>query len=126
MTQPNEIIIKLPLHKLQDLMISHVRYSLPRHTYIVSETIHDVKTYWSVLSSNTREVITRDIDEHLKRWASDRNDPFLKLDYDSWEELADWINKNRSSTSTMATTAKPLVPVLPVIDLKPYKGDKKC
>lgn len=49
----NEINISIPLHKLQDLMISHVRYSLPRHTYIVSETIHDVKTYWNVLSSNT-------------------------------------------------------------------------
>ena len=118
MTQPNEINIKIPLHKLQDLMISHVRYSLPRHTYIVSETIHDVKTYWSVLSSNTREVITRDINEHLKHWESDRNNAFHKLDYDSWEELADWINENRSSTSTTATTAKPLVPVLPVINPK--------
>nr|DAY09815.1 MAG TPA: hypothetical protein [Caudoviricetes sp.] len=114
----NEINIKIPLHKLQDLIISHVRYSLPHHTYIVSETIHDVKTYWSVLSSNTREIITRDINEHLKRWESDRNDTFHKLDYDSWEELFDWINENRSSTSATATTAKPIVPVLPVIDLK--------
>ena len=114
----NEINIKIPLHKLQDLMISHVRYSLPRHTYIVSETIHDVKTYWSVLSSNTREVITRDIDEYLKRGASDRNNAFHKLDYDSWEKLFDWINDNSSSTSTTATTAKPLVPVLPVVNLK--------
>lgn len=114
----NEININIPLHKFQDLMISHVRYSLPRHTYIVGVTIHDVKTYWSVLSSNTREVITRDINEHLKRWESDRNDAIHKLDYDSWEELFDWINENRSSTSTTATTAKPLVPVLPVIDLK--------
>lgn len=114
----NEININIPLHKFQDLMINHVRYSLPRHTYIVSETIHDVKTYWNMLSSNTREVITRDINEHLKRRESDRNDAFHKLDYDSWEELADWINENRNSTSTMATTAKPLVPVLPVIDLK--------
>ena len=121
----NEININIPLHKFQDLMISHVRYSLPRHTYIVSETIHDVKTYWSVLSSNTREVITRDINEHLKRWESDRNDAFLKLDYDSWEELADWINENRSSASTTGTTARPLVDVLPVVDLKPYKGSKK-
>lgn len=122
----SEINISIPLRKLHDLMISHVRYSLPRHTYIVSETIHDVKTYWSVLSSNTREVITRDINEHLKRWESDRNDTFHKLDYDSWEELADWINENRSSASTTGTTARPLVDVLPVVDLKPYKGDKKC
>ena len=117
----NEININIPLHKLQDLMISHVRYSLPRHTYIVSETIHDVKTYWSVLSSNTREVIARDINEHLKRWESDRNDAFHKLDYDSWEKLACWINENRSSASTDGATAKPLVPVLPVVNL----GDKK-
>lgn len=113
----NEINIKIPLHKLQDLMISHVRYSLSRHTYIVSETIHDVKTYWNVLSSNTREVITRDINEHLKCWESDRNDAFLKLYYDSWDELFDWINENRSSISTTGTTAKPLVPVLPVVNL---------
>ncbi|MDU5638515.1 MAG: hypothetical protein E6037_05365 [Haemophilus parainfluenzae] len=122
----NEININIPLHKLQDLMISHVRYSLPRHTYIVSETILDVKTYWSVLSSNTREVITRDINEHLNRWENDRNSAFHKLDYDSWEELADWINENRSSASTTGTTVRPLVDVLPVVDLKPYKGDKKC
>lgn len=122
----NEININIPLHKFQDLMISHVRYSLPRHTYIVSETIHDVKIYWSVLSSNTREVITRDINEHLKRWESDRNDTLHKLDYDSWEELSDWINENRSNASTTGTTARPLVDVLPVVDLKPYKGDKKC
>lgn len=114
----NEININIPLHKFQDLMISHVRYSLPRHTYIVSETIHDVKTYWSVLSSNTREVITRDINEYLTRWESDRNDALHKLDYDSWEELACWINENRSSASTAGTTAKPLVPVLPVVNLK--------
>ena len=113
----NEINISIPLHKLQDLMISHVRYSLPRHTYIVGETINDVKTYWIVLSSNTREVITRDIDEHLKRLESDRNDAFHKLDYDSWEELADWINENQSSALTTGTTAKPLVPVLPVVNL---------
>lgn len=113
----NEINISIPLRKLQDLMISHVRYSLPRHTYIVSETIHDVKTYWSVLSSNTREVITRDISEHLKHLENDRNDAFHKLDYDSWEELACWINENRSSASTDGTTAKPLVPVLPVVNL---------
>jgi len=117
----NEINIKIPLHKLQDLMISHVRYSLPRHTYIVSETIRDVKTYWSVLSSNTREVIKRDINEYLKRWESDRNDTFHKLDYDSWDELACWINKNRSSASTTDTAAKPLVPMLPVVNL----GNKK-
>ena len=113
----NEININIPLHKFQDLMISHVRYSLPRHTYIVSETIHDVKTYWNMLSSNTREVITRDINEHLKHWESDRNETFHKLDYDSWEELADWINKNRSRASTTGITVKPLVPVLPVVNL---------
>lgn len=117
MLKMNEININIPLHKFQDLMISHVRYSLPRHTYIVSETIHDMKTYWSVLSSNTREVITRDINEHLKRWESDRNNAFHKLDYDSWEELADWINENRSSASTTGTTARPLVDVLPVVNM---------
>ena len=59
-----------------------------------------------------------DFDEHLKRGASDRNNAFHKIDYDSWEELFDWINENRSSTSTTGTTAKPLVPVLPVVNPK--------
>ncbi|PRM45505.1 hypothetical protein [Haemophilus influenzae] len=54
----NEINIKIPLHKLQDLMISHVRYSLPRHTYIVSETIHDVKTYLGELQLAIKRVVT--------------------------------------------------------------------
>ncbi|NYA48095.1 hypothetical protein HZI68_07035, partial [Haemophilus haemolyticus] len=39
-----------------------------------------------------------------------------------WSELADWINENRSSASTTPTTAKLLVPVLPVVNLGKQNG----
>ena len=114
----NEINIKLPLHKFQTLMHRYVRDSLHDNGMPVLICIHDVKEYWAVLDSHTREKIKGEVKFFIKEYNHLRNDKFFKESLSAWSELADWINDNRSSTSTTATTAKPLVPVLPVIDLK--------
>lgn len=118
MTQPNEINIKIPLHKFQTLIHRYVRDTLHDNGTPVLICIHDVKEYWAVLDSHTRERIKGEVKFFIKEYHNLRNDEFFKKDLAAWNELADWINENRSSTSTTSTTAKPLVPVLPVIDLK--------
>ena len=118
MTQPNEINIKIPLHKFQTLMHRYVRDALHDNGTTVLICIHDVKEYWAALDSHTRERIKGEVKFFIKEYHHLRNDEFFKKDLAAWSELSDWINENRSSTSTTGTTAKPLVPVLPVINPK--------
>ena len=114
----NEINIKIPLHKFQTLIHHYVRDNLHDNGTPVLICIHDVKEYWAVLDSHTREKIKGEVKFFIKEYHHLRNDAFVKASLSAWGELADWINKNRSSTSTTATTAKPIVPVLPVISPK--------
>ena len=118
MTQPNEINIKIPLHKFQTLMHRYVRDSLHDNGTPVLICIHDVKEYQAVLDSHTREKIKGEVKFFIKEYHHLRNDKFFTASLSAWSELSDWINENRSSTSTTDTTAKPLVPVLPVINPK--------
>ncbi|CBY80617.1 hypothetical protein [Haemophilus influenzae] len=117
----NEINIKFPLHKFQTLIHRYVRDSLHDNGTPVLICIHDVKEYWAVLDSHTREKIKGEVKFFIKEYHHLRNDEFFKKDLAAWSELADWINENRSSPSTTATTAKPIVPVLPVINPKQRK-----
>lgn len=57
MTQPNEITLKIPLHKFQTLMYRYVRDTLHDSGTPVLICIHDVKEYWMMLDSHTREKI---------------------------------------------------------------------
>ena len=114
----NEITLKIPLHKFQTLMHRYVRDTLHDNGTSVLICIQDVKEYWAELDSHTREKIKGEVKFFIKEYHHLRNDEFFKKDLDAWSKLADWINKNRSSTSTTATTAKPIVPVLPVISPK--------
>lgn len=117
MTQPNEINIKIPLHKFQTLMHRYVRDCLHDNGMPVLICIHDVKEYWAVLDSHTRERIKGEVKFFIEEYHHLRNDKFFAASLSAWSELADWINENRSSASTTGTTAKPLVPVLPVVNL---------
>lgn len=114
----NEINIKIPLHKFQTLMHRYVRDALHYNGTPVLICINDVKEYWTVLDSHTREKIKGEVEFFIEEYYHLRNDKFFTENLSAWSELADWINKNRSSTSTTSTTAKPIVPVLPVINPK--------
>ena len=121
MTQPNEINIKIPLHKFQTLMHRYVRDTLHDNGTPVLICIHDVKEHWAVLDSHTRERIKGEVKFFIEEYHHLRNDEFFSASLSAWSELADWINENRSSASTTGTTAKPLVPVLPVVNLGKQK-----
>ena len=125
MTQPNEINIKIPLHKFQTLMLYYVRETLNKSGKSVLICVKDVKEYWLVLNSYTRECIEHNVKSYVNDNGYLLKSDYFKDDLTAWSELADWINENRSNASTTGTTARPLVDVLPVVDLKPYKGDKK-
>lgn len=114
----NEINIKIPLHKFQTLMHRYVRDTLHDSGTPVLICIHDVKEYWTILDSYTREKIKGEVKFFIEEYHHLRNDEFFAASLSAWSKLADWINENRTSASTTGTTTKPLEPVLPVIDLK--------
>lgn len=117
MTQPNEITIKIPLHKFQTLMLCYVRETLNKNGKSVLICVKDVKEYWLILNSYTRECIEHNVKSYVNDNGYLLKSDYFKDDLTAWSELADWINDNRSSTSTTGTTVKPLVPVLPVVNL---------
>lgn len=120
----NEINIKIPPHKFQTLMLYYVRETLNKSGKSVLICVKDVKEYWLVLNSYTRECIEHNVKSHVNENGYLLKSDYFKDDLTAWSELADWINENRSSastTATTATTAKPLVPVLPVVNLGKQK-----
>ena len=117
----NEINIKIPLHKFQTLMLCYVSETLNKNGKSVLICVKDVKEYWLVLNSYTRECIEHNVKSYVNDNGYLIKSDYFKDDLTAWSELADWINENRSSTSTAGTagtTAKPFVSVLPVVDLK--------
>ncbi|TPH22745.1 hypothetical protein EUX52_02860 [Haemophilus haemolyticus] len=121
MTQPNEITLKIPLHKFQTLMLFYVRETLNKNGKSVLICVKDVKEYWLVLNSYTRECIEHNVKSHVNENGYLLKSDYFKDDLTAWSELANWIDENRSSTSTTAITAKPLVPVLSVVNLGKQK-----
>ncbi|HHF1624313.1 TPA: hypothetical protein ACPI87_001236 [Haemophilus influenzae] len=117
----NEINIKIPLHKFQALMLCYVRETLNKYGISVLICVKDVKEYWLVLNNYTRECIEHDVKFYVNDNGYLLKSDYFKDDLTAWNELADWINDNRSSTSTTGTTAKLIVPVLPVVNLGKQK-----
>jgi len=74
--------VNIPLDKLQQLIISAVRYSLGRRTYIVSVTCSLVKAYWQNLNEATKQIIIRDIKEQ-----KDRKNLGAECDKKDWENI---------------------------------------
>ena len=93
----NELQIHIPLSVFQSLMISHVRDSLHRHSYLVPQCINRLKEYWILLNSNTRELIQDDIQWHLSEYASLAEDAFIKDDFAAWQETLEWVKTHRDS-----------------------------
>jgi len=74
----------------EDMLISAVRYALGRATYIVMCTCDEVRCCWPDLTQRARDVITRDVTEHL-RLVDLRLAGGMDCDHDQWRRLAEWI-----------------------------------
>lgn len=76
------------------MLISAVRYALPRMTYMPSWTVDEVIRVWDDLSENARTVIERDV-----RRALDDSENFVNLvpACPSWNRLLRHIEQARLS-----------------------------
>ncbi len=74
----------------EDMLISAVRYATGRATYIVGDTCDEVRACWPDLTQRARDVITRDVTEHL-RLVDLRLAGGMDCDHDQWRRLHEWI-----------------------------------
>ena len=86
----NNIIIK-DLHDFQDMIISALRYSLGRRTYINSETADFIKKYSEIIDERVKKIMLKDLEEYF-----DCRDDYYKddeCDYNTWKDLYEWLKK---------------------------------
>ena len=85
-----KIIIK-DLHDFQDMMISALRYSLGRRTYITSETADFIKKYNEIIDERVKKIMLKDLEEYFEC-----RDIYYKddeCDYNTWKGLYEWLKK---------------------------------
>ena len=78
------------IHDFQNIVISALRYSLGRKTYITSETADFIKKYPSIINERVCCVMLRDINRYME----DRKIGLVsddKCDYDTWIDLQNWL-----------------------------------
>ena len=113
----NEINVSIPYSLFKDLFEDYFKYNLMPTTYErATLCIENVKKYWVLLNSGTRNKLIR-----LSKC-------YISLDGAKKYDVKDFLQwaENNLHKQHQTSTQRPLVDVLPVVDLKPYKGDKKC
>ena len=61
------------------MLISALRYAIGRETYMPDITINYIKTKVSYLSANTLYVMSRDIEEEVKRYERINRELYMKM-----------------------------------------------
>lgn len=80
-------------------VLSAMRYALGKMTYIVSQTTCWIIDIWPCLTSGTKSLIKREVEDALMRDTIDRDNGkdycFLgsQCDRDSWEVLDEFIDR---------------------------------
>lgn len=74
----------------ESTLISAFRYSLGRHTYIVSDMVADIIRNWENISKKTKDLFIREILEYRQHWKSIEHD----CDDKEWQKIID-INKKK-------------------------------
>lgn len=72
-------------------VISAVRYALGRSSYAVGETVDLVRSLWPRLSDGAREIIRRDLEEHIKFAERLNKIAFNPEDLTPWKNLLDYL-----------------------------------
>ena len=110
----NEINISIPYSLFKEMFYCFVDLHFKTTRGTSKFAIDRAKEYWILLDGDTRE--------HIIRLCDSPNNAQLAK-----EEIQDfkvWAIKNRDAKQDY-NSARPLVDVLPVVDLKPYKDSKK-
>ena len=87
-------MIALPQSDLYSLLLSQVRYSMGRMTYIVGECCRRVREYWKDLEPAHRSMILRDVTEELDCY--ERAGKLCGMDFDhrEWVALREWMREH--------------------------------
>ncbi|MDH2997231.1 hypothetical protein A1D22_06040 [Pasteurellaceae bacterium LFhippo2] len=96
-------MITVTNEEFQTLAIQSFRYCLGRMTYAVDDNCEFNQKYWHLFTNNTRELITRELSDGVRRHEDDvesgRYDKYQRgelgsnFDYRTWKNLLEWINK---------------------------------
>lgn len=112
----NEININIQYSRFSDIFGCYFYVRMNSGLSIpVKRAIDDAKKYWLLFDSELRSCIIR--------MSETANYPRAVQNYVN--HFIEWAN-NQFNAPQDYNSPRPLVDVLPVVDLKPYKGDKKC
>ena len=74
---------------LKDMIISALRYSLGRRTYITSETVEFIKRYPELIDERVKDVMLKDLEEYFQKRESFKFDD--ECDFNTWKSLYNWL-----------------------------------
>ncbi len=69
------------------MLVSTLRYSMGRQTYMVAETCRLVQKYWKFMDAGMREVLIRDLAQELERVEQRGNFLGSDFDHNDWATL---------------------------------------
>ena len=116
MLKMNEININIPYSRFSDIFVCYFYVRMNSgDPSAVTRALDDAKYSWLMFGSELRNDIIRT--------AESANYPAIVNNYVN--NFIEWA-KSQFSVKQDYNSPRPLVDVLPVVDLKPYKGDKKC
>lgn len=76
------------------ILVSAIRYSLGRSTYIAGWTVEETKRVWPKLDPNIRLLIARDIREDLAMYDRLGTKDDFRTD---WQGFLDWIERQETA-----------------------------
>lgn len=79
------------MYDFKNIVISALRYSLGRRTYITVETANFIKEHPEVVDKRTKGVMLRDLEDYFSRRGDFYKDD--KCDYEAWLDLKKWLEE---------------------------------
>ena len=80
------------IYDFQDIVISALRYSLGRKTYITKSTADFIKEYPEIIDKRVKQVMLNDLEEYFNM----RDNCYCiddECDYNNWLDLKKWLEK---------------------------------
>lgn len=112
----NEIKVGIRYSRLADIFVCYFYVRMNSgDPSAVTRALDDAKYSWLMFGSELRNDIIRTVES--------ASYPAVVNNYVN--NFIEWANSQFNAPQDY-NSARPLVDVLPVVDLKPYKGDKKC
>jgi hypothetical protein len=112
----NEININIPYSFFKDMFIAWFATQIRSgFTQAAEHAMLKAQEHWILLDTSLRKDVVSIAKEvtHVRPYQSFTDD------------FIEWANSQFNAPQDY-NSPRPLVDVLPVVDLKPYKGDKKC